>query len=84
MQCAHLIVHERNERRHHNGDAQASLLPGNGGNLVTQTFAAASWHENQGIVSAGDMRDDVLLGASERLVAKHLTENAQDVAGGRG
>ena len=84
MQCANLIVHESNKRGDHNGDAKSRTLAGDGGNLVAQAFAAARGHEDQGITSAGDVRDDVLLGASERLVAKHLTENAQDVAGGRG
>lgn len=84
MQCPDLIVHQGNERRHHNGDAQARLLSGDGGNLIAQAFAATCWHEDQGIVSMGDVGDDVLLRTSERLVAEHLTENVQDVAGGRG
>jgi hypothetical protein len=72
-------MHERNEGRHHNGDALPCALPGNGGYLVTQAFAAASGHEHQGVVSAGDVLDDGLLRPSERLIAKYLAEDTQNV-----
>jgi hypothetical protein len=79
MQCANLIVHESNKRGHHNGDAKPRTLAGDGGNLVAQAFAATGGHENQSILSASDMLNDVLLRPSERLVAKDLAEDTQDV-----
>ena len=79
MQGAHLIVHECNEGRDHNGDAQASILTSNGGNLVAQAFAAASGHENQRVLAASDVFNDVLLWPAESLIAKDLAEDAQYV-----
>ena len=72
-------MHERNEGRDHNGDALPCALPGNGRNLVTQTFAAACGHEHQGVVAAGHVLDDGLLRSSERLIAKNLAEDTQNV-----
>jgi hypothetical protein len=81
-------VHECNEGRHHNGDTLPCALSGNGWYLITQAFATACGHENQGVVSAGDVLDDGLLRASERLIAKNLAENTQNgawrVQNGRG
>ncbi|MEY4075145.1 MAG: hypothetical protein RJA29_2502 [Pseudomonadota bacterium] len=78
MQCAHLVVHECNERRHHNADAQARLLPRNGRYLVAQAFAATCRHQHQCVLPTLDMFDDVLLWPSEGFVAKNLPEDTQD------
>jgi hypothetical protein len=62
---AHLIVHQGNEGRHHNGDAKASVLPCNGWNLIAQAFAATCGHKHQSVLAAGDMFNDVALGPSK-------------------
>ena len=76
VKCPHLIVHQGNEGRHHNGDAKASVLSCNGRNLIAKAFAAACGHEHQGVLTSGDMLNDVALGPSKRLIAKDLAENA--------
>jgi hypothetical protein len=40
VQRAHLVVHQRDQRRHHNGHALSGLLAHDGGHLVAQAFAA--------------------------------------------
>ena len=76
MQRTHLVVHERNERRHHDGDAVARTLARDGRNLVTQRFAAARRHEHQRIAAATHVLHDVRLRATKCAVAKHF---AQDI-----
>ena len=51
------------------------LLPGNGRNLVAKTLAAASRHQDQGVVAGHDVLDDGLLGAAELVVAEDLAKN---------
>ena len=80
MQRAHLVVHQRNQRRDDYGHPAPLLLAHDGGHLVAQAFAAARGHEHQRIATANHMFDDVLLGASELLVAKDVV---QDGVGGR-
>jgi hypothetical protein len=46
--------------------------------LIAQAFATASGHQNQRVVAAADMLDDVALRPSKRLIAKDLTEDAQN------
>ncbi len=58
-----LVVHQRDQRRDHDGDAVACALACNGRDLVAQRFAPASGHEHQCIAPGGHMVDDGLLRA---------------------
>ncbi|MPM64261.1 hypothetical protein SDC9_111147 [bioreactor metagenome] len=75
MQCADLVVHERDQRRDHDRHAMAELLARDGRHLIAQRFAATRGHEHQRIAAVDDMRDDGLLGATELLVAKNGLQN---------
>ena len=75
MQCTHLVVHERDERRHHDGDAVARTLARNGRNLVAERLAAARGHEHQRIATATHVVNDGFLGATKRAVAKHFAQD---------
>jgi len=75
MQCTHLVVHERNERRHHDGDAPTRTLTRNGGDLVTQRLAATRGHEYQGIAAVTHMVYDLGLWATKCAVPKHFTQD---------
>jgi len=81
IQRAHLIVHQRNQRRHDDGDALACTVAGDGRHLVTQALAATGGHQDQGVAAAGHVVDDGLLLTTESRVAKHLV---QDLKGCRG
>ena len=77
VQCAHLVMHEGNQWRDHHRHAVSCALTRNGRHLVTQRFTAARGHQHQGVTTATDMLNNVLLRTSESVVTKHL---AQDVA----
>jgi hypothetical protein len=68
-----LVLHQRDQRRDDDGAAGAEQ----GGNLVAEALAAAGRHQDQGIAAAGDMVDDLGLGAAEGRVAEDV---AQEVA----
>ena len=71
VQRAHLVVHERDQRRHHHRHAVALLLAHDGRHLVAQAFAAARGHEHQRIAAGDHVRDDGLLRTAELFVAEH-------------
>jgi hypothetical protein len=50
-QRAHLVVHQRDQRRDHHGHAVAGALAHDGRHLVTQRLAAAGGHEHQGVAA---------------------------------
>jgi hypothetical protein len=75
MQGAHLVVHERNERRDHQGRAVAGALARNGGHLVAQAFAPASGHEHQGVAAAKYVLDDLGLRAAKGIKAKDFAQD---------
>ena len=78
VQRTHLVVHQRNQRRHHDGDAQPGLLARNGRNLVTQAFATAGGHQHQRVAPRHHMADDGLLWPAKTGVAKNLLQNGRD------
>ena len=81
-QRAHLVVHEGDKRRDHNGHAQALAVTHDGGHLVAQRFAAARGHEHQRTLPSSNMGGDIGLLAPECGVAKHLLQHLQTSAGG--
>ena len=77
MQRADLVVHQRNQRRDNNRHAVAGVLPCNRGNLVTQRFAAASWHQHQSVAAIDDMVNDGGLRATKVGIAKDLVQDVE-------
>ncbi len=77
LEGVHLILHQRDQRRHHDADAVAQQ----GRNLVAQRLAAAGGHQHQRIAPAGHMLDDGLLRAAKGGVAEGV---AQYLLGGAG
>ena len=75
VQRTHLIVHQRDQRRHHDGPALALPLPYDGRHLVAQALAATCGHEHQGVATANHMFDDGLLRAAELLVAEDVLQH---------
>ena len=74
-------MHQRNQRRDDDRDAVPGLLPGDGGDLVAQRFAATRRHQHQRIATRDHVADDGLLRPAKLLVAKDFT---QDGAAGVG
>ena len=83
VQCADLVVHQRDQRRHHDGDAVAGALPGDGRNLVAQRFAAAGRHQHQRVTAADHVIDDRRLRAAELPVAEDLVQDGLGSGGRR-
>jgi hypothetical protein len=71
-----LILHQRNQRRHHN----ARALPHQRRNLITQRLAAAGWHQHQRITTLDHMVNDGLLLAAEIRVTENSLKNVESVA----
>ena len=61
-----LVVHERDEGRHHHARALAQQR----GDLVAEALAATGRHEHDGVAAARDLRDDLGLLAAEGVVAE--------------
>ena len=68
----HLIVHQRNQRRHHHSQAVAKQRR----HLITKRFTAACRHQHQRIAAVGHALDDRTLVATKRVVAEYIFENA--------
>jgi hypothetical protein len=75
VQRAHLVVHQRDERRHHHADALPGALARDGRHLVAQRLAAAGGHEHERVAAGDDVLDDLGLRAAEVLVAEHFVED---------
>ena len=75
VQRADLVVHQRDQRRDHDGHAVAGLLARDRRDLVAQAFAAARGHEHQRIAAARDVADDVGLRPAKRFVAENLAQD---------
>ncbi len=56
-----LVLHQRDQRRHHDADALAGTLAQQRRNLVAQRLAAAGRHQHQAIAARRDMVDDLTL-----------------------
>ena len=80
VQSPHLVVHQCDQRRHHDGHALALPLAHDGRHLVAQALAATCGHEHQGVATANHMFDDGLLRAAELLVAEDVLQHGM---GGR-
>ena len=74
-QSVHLVLHQRDERRHH--DAGAG--PQHRRDLVAERLPAPAGHEHEGVVPTQERVDDQLLVRAEPLVAEDAT---QDMGGG--
>ena len=75
LQRRHLVLHQRDQRRHHQRHAVAQQ----GRDLVAQAFAAAGGHQHQRVAAVGDMLDDVALHAAERRVAESVLKYRERV-----
>ena len=77
VQCANLVVHERDQRRDDDGDAMACALAGDGWNLIAQRLAATGGHQHQCVAATGHMVDDGRLRPAKLLVAKDLAQDGK-------
>ncbi len=77
LQRRHLVLHERNERRHHDGRAGEHERR----HLVAHRLAAARGHEHQRVPAAGHVRHDLRLRAAEGVVAENVFEHALGACG---
>ena len=75
LQGGHLVVHQGNQRRHYHGQP----APHQGGNLITQGFAAAGGHQHQQVLPLCQRGHDFFLPPPEGVIAENF---AQDVEGG--
>ena len=67
-----LVVHQRDQRRHHHRQARAQQPR----HLEAQRLAATGWHQHQGIATIGHAFDDRCLAPTETVVAEDILENA--------
>ena len=77
VQGTHLVVHQGNQGRDHDGDTMASMLPRDRRNLVTQAFATPGGHQHQRIMPGYHVLDDGLLGTAELVVTEYFAKNLQ-------
>lgn len=66
----HLVLHQGDQRRHHDADAVAQQRR----DLVAQRLAATGGHQDQRVVADGDVFDNGLLGAAEIVVTEDAAE----------
>ncbi len=64
----HLVLHQRYQRRHHNGYALAD----HGGQLVAQALAAARGHDDKGVVAVQKALDNGFLVALELVESEYF------------
>ena len=81
FQRADLVVHQRDQRRHHHRHAAPGTVPGDGRHLVAQALAAAGGHQHQRVAAADHMLDDRALVAAEGRVAEDLVQDGQRIGG---
>ena len=75
-QGAHLVLHQGDERR----DDHAGAGAHQGRDLVAERLAAAGRHEHERVAAAGQVVDDLLLAAPERVVAEDPVQYLQGLA----
>ena len=78
VQGAHLVVHQGDQRRDHDGGAVAGLLACDGRDLVAQGLTAAGGHQHQRVAAGHHMLNDGLLRAAESVIAKNLAQDVQE------
>ena len=71
-QRIHLILHERNQGRHH----YCRTIFHQCRQLVAQRLATPRWHQHKGIVALQNALDDIFLFALKLLKAKKLLQTA--------
>ena len=76
VQRAHLVVHQRNQRRDHDSHAVARVLPHDRRYLVAQRLAPAGGHQHQRVAASDHVINDGLLRAAKAVVTK---DRAQDI-----
>ena len=67
-QCPHLILHQADQRRHHDGDARQKQRR----HLIADGFARTGGHHRQHILPGKQAADDLLLPGAEAVVAEYL------------
>ena len=75
MQCADLVVHQRDQWRNHQANPSPGLLAHDGGDLVAQRLAPARGHQHQRIAPIGNMLHDVGLRPAKVGVTKHVLQD---------
>ena len=84
LERADLVVHQRDQRADDDRDALAGAMANDRRHLVAQALAAAGRHQHQGVAAAGDVIDDLFLGAAEFAVAEDLAQHLACGHGGDG
>jgi hypothetical protein len=74
----HLILHESNEGRHHNGCA----FELDGGKLVTQGLSRTGGHDGNHIAAGKNLFDQLALGRPKGAVPKGPTQHVMQVGSG--
>ncbi len=82
VQRADLVVHQRDQGRHHDRDAMSGALSGDRRNLIAQRLAAAGGHQHQRVAAADHVIDDRGLRAAKLLVAEDVVEDGAGRARG--
>jgi hypothetical protein len=77
VERADLVVHQRDQRRDHDGHAMAGALAGDGRNLVAKALAAPGGHQHQRVAAGGDMVNDAGLRPAEGRVAEDLAQDGR-------
>jgi len=72
FQGGDLVVHQRDERRHHHRKARAQQ----GRHLEAQGLAATGGHQYQGIAATGHALDNGTLATPETVIAEDVLEDA--------
>ena len=70
-QVGDLVVHQRNQRRHHHRYPFAHQRR----NLIAERFAAAGGHQHGEAAAAGKRIDDVGLSPAKIGIAEHIVQN---------
>lgn len=74
-QRPHLVLHQADQRRHHDGDAGQKQ----GRHLIADGFARTGGHHRQHILPVQQPPDDVLLSGAETVVAKNFFQDRMRV-----
>ena len=71
-QRPHLVLHQADQRRHHDGDARQKQRR----HLIADGFARTGGHHRQYILPGKQAADDLLLPGAEAVVAKNFFQDA--------
>src|SRR5260370_10336190 len=72
MQRVDLVLHQRNQRGHHDADARTQQRR----DLVTHRLAAAGRHQHDGVAPGNNVLDDLELLAAEAVEPENLAEHS--------